>query len=197
MSGLPNYEHTSETLPSLSGIADGIWLVTTHRSEYLWDLDRGRYSRYPAPGSTPLPYDDEEQKIARVSAWPTVGARARVAVVDRSAPKGERWHWSSAVEKIERLHDPRRFRVLNGFLVGVHLPDQCAGRNCWIHNPSGHPLDKAPIYCAEGVRVLRICDHGMPHRDPDDLDYVLATRSMTRDDIPPEDCDGCCRDAGS
>ncbi len=70
----------------------------------------------------------------------------------------------------------------------VHRPDVCAGHFCCIHNPSDHPLDKAPLNW-RGHVMERICRHGIGHPDPDDLAW---RERVGRDSAPVHGCDGCC-----
>ena len=83
-----------------------------------------------------------------------------------------------------------------GYTLVTHAKDSCTGEWCCIHNPSPHPLWLAPLSW-RGDRSLmeRICDHGIGHPDPDDLDYK-------RENMDPKiyeqyafgihGCDGCC-----
>lgn len=80
-------------------------------------------------------------------------------------------------------------------LVNVHTPDQCAGENCCIHNPSQHHMATwqhswDDIY----VQMMRDCPHGFAHPDPDDLSFKRRAygpdRAATASVHP---CDGCCQ----
>lgn len=77
----------------------------------------------------------------------------------------------------------------SGLLTGVHLADQCAGRNCWVHNPSEHHMVTWPINWRYDTRTAeRLCPHGIGHPDPDDISYNAR---MGRD-VTVHGCDGCC-----
>jgi hypothetical protein len=75
----------------------------------------------------------------------------------------------------------------NGDILEVHAPEKCAGRACCIHDPSDHPLNRAPLNWRSDRRIMeRVCDHGIGHPDPDDV----AVRTVDGEGI--HTCDGCC-----
>ena len=74
-------------------------------------------------------------------------------------------------------------------LDNVHDESQCNGRNCAIHNPSDHHMKDWPLHWREDRRFFeRICEHGVGHPDPDEIEYH---KSQGRD-ISVHGCDGCC-----
>jgi hypothetical protein len=57
-------------------------------------------------------------------------------------------------------------------LVGVHDPENCAGRRCVIHSPTQHHMRGWPLRWRADRRVFeRVCDHGIGHPDPDQFEY--------------------------
>lgn len=73
----------------------------------------------------------------------------------------------------------------------THSPDQCAGRHCVIHNPSGHHMRDWPVNWRDDIGVMeRICPHGVGHPDPDDAAHK---RSIGKDVLTVHGCCGCCR----
>jgi hypothetical protein len=63
---------------------------------------------------------------------------------------------------------------------GVHHSARCKGRPCPIHNRSDHALRSWPQVWHKG-RVMRICEHGAWHKDPDEPGKKRCIF-----------CDGCC-----
>lgn len=86
-------------------------------------------------------------------------------------------------------------QVAGPVTLNTHGKGDCAGGHCVIHNPSEHPLNKAPLNWRGDRGVMeRICDHGIGHPDPDDIEFKRLTRG---DEIAAAEaihgCDGCCR----
>lgn len=82
--------------------------------------------------------------------------------------------------------------VENGTLTKVHKAEACADREigCWVHNPSGWPLNQAPVFWDPFERrAYRRCEHGVLHRDYDDWRYQTRYSTMHAG-MPP----WCCRD---
>lgn len=70
-----------------------------------------------------------------------------------STPVGK--HALPVVPKDERF---ARQTLLGGQRIYAHTKGTCAGHNCSIHNPSHHPLDKAPLNFRSDIGVMeRIC----------------------------------------
>jgi hypothetical protein len=65
-------------------------------------------------------------------------------------------------------------------LHGVHHSARCEGRPCPIHNRTHHALRSWPQAWHKG-RVMRVCEHGNYHKDPDEPGNKRCIR-----------CDGCC-----
>lgn len=80
-------------------------------------------------------------------------------------------------------------------LRNVHSPEACAGHPCCIHNPSDHPLNRAPLSFRLDRNLLpeRTCYHGVGHPDPDGLDFIRRTQGPARANADSiHGCDGCC-----
>jgi hypothetical protein len=70
-------------------------------------------------------------------------------------------------------------------LLNVHEEDKCKEKHCVIHNPSDHVLRDAPTHWREDRRIMeRMCEHGIGHPDPDNINM--------RDVDWIHGCDGCC-----
>lgn len=85
-------------------------------------------------------------------------------------------------------------------LTDVHDAGTCFLDHCCIHNPSDHPLRDAPLnWWGEIRHMVRVCEHGYSHPDPDDMAFKRATLDwMTVEAIASvhlvaENCDGCCQ----
>ena len=81
--------------------------------------------------------------------------------------------------------------VANGVLTKVHPATLCAGRNCWIHNPSKSAVSSFPVVWRTDTRTAeRICSHNVGHPDLDDVAY---NASKGRDTSIHGCCShGCC-----
>lgn len=85
-------------------------------------------------------------------------------------------------------------------LTNIHSEDSCFLEHCAIHNPSEHPLRNAPMdwYGGDIRALVRVCEHGLQHPDPDDLRFKLAigdfitVEALTSVHLVAENCDGCC-----
>lgn len=63
----------------------------------------------------------------------------------------------------------------DGTTMQTHGPARCAGRACCIHRPSNHPLATAPMQWMPEINLmLRICEHGSVHPDPDSLAWLMS-----------------------
>lgn len=75
-------------------------------------------------------------------------------------------------------------------LVNIHPQSACAGRACWVHNPSDHHMKEWPKNWRADRRILeRVCEHGVGHPDPDDAAY----RASVGDEDTVHGCDRCCQ----
>lgn len=85
--------------------------------------------------------------------------------------------------------------VLNGTLR-THSSLACAGDFCSVHNPSSHSMVRFPQYWdAQRFQMQRVCPHGIPHPDPDDLAYsALVNGEEFAEFQRDHDCcdEGCC-----
>lgn len=80
----------------------------------------------------------------------------------------------------------------DGTTLQIHGPARCAGTRCSFHNPSDHPLRTAPmIWMPEINLILRVCEHGRTHPDPDSLDF-LQSRFVAYNGWHPCCTQRCC-----
>lgn len=57
-------------------------------------------------------------------------------------------------------------------LHNVHLPEECAGRPCIIHNRTDHHMRSWPFHYRSDRGIFeRICVCGIGHPDPDQFAY--------------------------
>jgi hypothetical protein len=97
---------------------------------------------------------------------------------------------SSGTANDDAAEEPGMTVVSNGVLQNVHPPMACAGRHCWVHNPSDHHMVQWPINWRDDKGTAeRLCDHGLGHPDPDDV----AFNALFGRDVRMHGCDGCCR----
>jgi hypothetical protein len=96
----------ADSVDDLSHADTGRWLVTTHGSRHLWNLDEGTYCRLPGDGRAAFALDGIPVKLNRVEAWPAVGQCFLIRFDDIENPSLEHWRLSSTVRSIERLPDP-------------------------------------------------------------------------------------------
>ena len=91
-------------------------------------------------------------------------------------------------------------------LTNIHPEEVCSAKwgrhgHCPIHSPSDHPLKDAPMdwYGGEIRHLVRVCEHGLYHPDPDDIAFKMATldwmtvEAISSVHLVEENCDGCCR----
>lgn len=81
----------------------------------------------------------------------------------------------------------------------VHSSSDCEGRGCLVHHPSNHHLRFMPVkmripgpWDIKPLHAERICDHGVGHPDPDDVEFYRQNFV----DISVHGCCGCCLDDG-
>lgn len=76
----------------------GVWIVETHGSLHIWDLDEMTYTRRPGPssGSGSMRFDGNAMPITRVEAWPSIGERSVVWFDDPEDPEQTEHHRISA-----------------------------------------------------------------------------------------------------
>ncbi len=75
-------------------------------------------------------------------------------------------------------------------LVNVHPMDNCAGRECVIHNPSDHHMRHMRLHWRDDRGIFeRICEHGTGHPDPDQFKFW---DSIGQSYQSVHGCDGCC-----
>lgn len=99
------------------------------------------------------------------------------------------------VQESMDYHTPAEGYVLPpGYVMRTHPRARCAGEFCSVHNPSDHPLKDAPRNWRPDRGLMeRICEHGIGHSDPDDVDFVRRTRGNDAAYTQSvHGCDGCC-----
>lgn len=70
----------------------------------------------------------------------------------------------------------------------VHKEGECEGRYCPIHNPSPHAESIGHTHWRSDRKIMeRICEHGVGHPDPDDINIVNGGYKAS-----VHGCDGCC-----
>ena len=79
----------------------GRWLVTTQKTQHIWDLDAMTYQRVPGPASKQVDHDIDPQPITHIERWPAVGS-VFVAYFDdpRHPDMLEQWRQSSTIRAI-------------------------------------------------------------------------------------------------
>jgi hypothetical protein len=86
---------------------------------------------------------------------------------------------------IVRAGRPARIELHN-----VHPGELCAGRPCPIHGPTDHHMRDWPLLWRDDRGIFeRICEHGVGHPDPDQLDYWRETGQGWQ---ASHGCDRCC-----
>lgn len=90
----------------------------------------------------------------------------------------------------------------DGRILQVHPADVCIGPHCCIHNPSDHPLKDASLDWWPEVGMMRRCEHGFTHPDPDDIAVkpllygipqgMMMVEAIMSVHLMEENCDGCC-----
>lgn len=87
----------------LTSSSKGTWLVTTKRTEHVFDLDQSLYMRRSRPGKT-FPHDDRAMRLTFVERWPCVGETFFIWLDDPDVPElVEYWRQSSPIRSITRL----------------------------------------------------------------------------------------------
>lgn len=85
-------------------------------------------------------------------------------------------------------------------LTRVHPATQCAGTTCWIHTPTEHAMRDWPINLRTDrgfLFVERICQHGIGHPDPDQVEFLRARFGAegASAHLAHGCCGVCCREA--
>lgn len=109
---------------------------------------------------------------------------------------------STPSPRASRLADLPQFWIYTGverpdgwpFVGPIHAPERCEAP-CAYHSPSDHLLRGAPM--ALGIAFafeipMRICEHGVPHPDPDGLGFLRRVGALLGT-VAHECCaDRCC-----
>lgn len=82
----------------------------------------------------------------------------------------------------------RNFSIVDDTMIGddgtfiffLHPIDLCAPHTnepCFIHRPTRHHMREWPIeFDRQLGRFTRVCEHGVCHPDPDQIDFWVRTR---------------------
>lgn len=82
-----------------------------------------------------------------------------------------------------------RIELYDGRALHVHEETSCLGDpTCAVHRPSEHEYRDWPMDWQDGM-LVRLCEHGEPHPDPDALAFAVKQEHFWRGN---HDCDGCC-----
>lgn len=88
----------------------------------------------------------------------------------------------------------------DGRILQVHDAGTCfTPLACCIHHPSDHALNTAPLDWWQGVGMMRVCEHGFRHPDPDDIAFKMSTgnfimvEAISSVHLVSDHCDGCCQ----
>jgi hypothetical protein len=112
---------------ALNESSRGRWLITTKRTQHIWDCDNGTYQRVPGLTSKRMEYDGETVAIGRVTRWPRLGATFLFWFDDPLDPDLlEHWRQSSPIESIVRAADREGNDDADGDELGlshVRLPE--------------------------------------------------------------------------
>lgn len=106
-------------------------------------------------------------------------------MADPEDPTGDQDETSSSMD------DPGQgsVTIVRNGVLHTHPPSACAGRHCWVHNPTpSHMMTWAIQWRDDKVTAERVCPHGIGHPDIDDVAY---NRSIGRN-VTQHACDGCC-----
>lgn len=86
-----------------------------------------------------------------------------------------------------------KFIDSTGQVLSVHNKGDCLGDNCPIHNPSNHHMKDWPLFWRDDRRIFeRICEHGVGHPDPDDLNFRIKFKLENAKYASVHGCCGCC-----
>lgn len=92
-----------QSVEALDAGLGGRWLVTTRRSQHIWDLDAMTYQRLPGAGGNRFEHDGGVHAITSVQSYPAVGSCSYVFFEDPDRPWMEQWRISSTIASITRL----------------------------------------------------------------------------------------------
>jgi len=98
--------HSSAEVEALTPWMGGAWLVVTHGSCHIWDLDSATYTRIPGADSRSgsFRFDRQAMAITAVERWPQVGSSFRIWYDDPEAPdRREHWRQSSEILLVTEL----------------------------------------------------------------------------------------------
>jgi hypothetical protein len=81
--------------------------------------------------------------------------------------------------------------LVGGEKIRTHRAGDCMGYWCCIHNQSPHHMMKwKQSFDSVDKVMLRVCEHGLEHIDPDDPnEHVFVSGHAVV-------CDGCCKPDG-
>lgn len=85
--------------------------------------------------------------------------------------------------------DAQGLTMVENGVLRVHPREACAGRRCWVHDPTPSHMDSWPVrWRADKSTAERVCPHGIGHPDIDDIAYNQSIGL----DVTTHGCDGCC-----
>jgi hypothetical protein len=100
-------EPTPEQDPLLGPESTGRWLICSHRSTHILDLDARTYERRPGVGSQLFPYDNQPVGYSRIQIWPRIGGRMMIWFDDPARPvTREHYRVSSRIRAITLIAPP-------------------------------------------------------------------------------------------
>lgn len=79
--------------------------------------------------------------------------------------------------------------------IMAHPPEECEGRNsCSLHNRTVHSMRAmTQVWRNDTGLVERICEHGIGHFDPDQMEYLISVHGKKDAMLMAlHSCDGCC-----
>jgi hypothetical protein len=104
---------TTDTV-NLEPGATGRWLIHSHHSTHVLDLDARTYERRPGPKGQSFAYDNTAVALTRVEVWPRVGGRMLVWFDDPHVPDlVEHFRVCSRIRQITRDDPSVAVRVPN------------------------------------------------------------------------------------
>ena len=91
----------------------------------------------------------------------------------------------------EYLRSTRMLLENTDTYIYCHDELSCCGDFCTLHNRSDHSMRSFPQkWRSDRGLMERICEHGVGHPDPDEIQLDKNGRSL-------HGCDGCCLDTGT
>ncbi len=90
----------------------------------------------------------------------------------------------------EHLRSTRMLLEHTEAYIYCHDELSCRGKYCTLHNRSDHNMRHMPqLWRSDRGLMERLCEHGVGHPDPDEINLGLGGRAV-------HGCDGCCINTG-